>query len=905
MRRAARIRLGYSRRALSQNPIQDQKPSPVLHRVLANGLTMLLRESHRSPVVELQIWAGVGSADERKGEEGLAHFHEHMLFKGTERRAVGVVAGDVEGLGGHINAYTSFDSTVYHATLPSAAWREGLDVLTDAVRFSIFDEEEIAREREVVLEEIRRSDDTPGHVLGELAFRECYKAHPYGLPILGPAGNVAGFDRAQVLEFFRRWYTPDNLMVVATGDFDREEVAEEIQRLFDDAVAGQITRTRPSEPAQEAMRIVVARKPFEGHRLDLSWPASNFRDRDSTHLDLLAYVLGECESSRLVQRVREAEGLVDRIDASAYTPLDRGLLSVGFETDAKRLLAATRRIIEETDRLRHHPVSQSELDRARINFLASDQFDHESVSGVASKLGSFEAMGGGWEREAEALEILRAATPDDLLGVAKKYLRPEALTVAALIPESADAGIDEAAIRRAVEEGLEAAKIARPNPEEAAQQASPAAKSIESRATRLALSPLRTTPDGAGERLDATLSNGLRLHILRRTEVPVVAVRLATLGGLLSENEDNSGLTRFLAAMWSRGTKAHESAAFARQIEGLAADVDGFSGRNSIGITLDCLSETLEPAFEHFADAILEPRLDKEEIERERRESLAALERREDRLGQRAFQLFARTEYKSHPYRMTMLGEASTLAGFTRNDLIAHGERLIQPDCASIAVVGDVDPDVIARLVEQRFGSMSARAEGFELPAVEQRDTGVREAELIKDRAQAHLVIGFRGLTLGDPDRFALELISQMLAGQGGRLFLELRDRQSLAYTVSASNVEGLAPGTFTLYIATAPEKLDRARAGIFEEIDRLLNHAPSDEELQHAIRFGTGSFAIDSQRSHARAAHLALDSVYGLGADHTQDYPEAIARVTPEDILRVAQRVFRLDAYSTCAVHP
>ena len=112
-------------------------------KVLDNGLTILLRESHRAPVVELQFWANVGSADERPGEEGLAHFHEHMLFKGTERREVGAVAGDIEGLGGQINAYTSFDSTVYHATLPANAWREGLDVLTDALRYSIFDEDEI------------------------------------------------------------------------------------------------------------------------------------------------------------------------------------------------------------------------------------------------------------------------------------------------------------------------------------------------------------------------------------------------------------------------------------------------------------------------------------------------------------------------------------------------------------------------------------------------------------------------------------------------------------------------------------------------------------------------------------------------------------------------------------------
>ena len=905
--RASCIRLGYSRRALSQNTTTDQPRNPalnpVLHRVLSNGLTMLLRESHRSPVVELQIWAGVGSADERPGEEGLAHFHEHMLFKGTERRGVGAVAGDIEGLGGHINAYTSFDATVYHATLPRAAWREGLDVLTDAVRFSIFDEEEIAREREVVLEEIRRSEDTPGHVLGELAFAECYKAHPYGLPILGPASNVAAFDRAQVREFFERWYTPDNLMVVATGDFDSQEVAEEIERLFAGAVAGKTARSRPDEPRQESMRITVLRKPFEGHRVDLSWPASNFRNRDSTHLDLLAYVLGECESSRLIRRIREGEALVDRIDASAYTPLDRGLFSIGFETDARRLLDATRRIVEETDRLRHTPVSEAELERARVNFLASDQFDRESVSGVASKLGSFEAMGGGWQCEAEALETLRTATPEDLLRVAQQYLVPEALTIAALIPESTDAALDEAAIRQAVSAGLEAATTARPEADEHDRSTQSPVEDPGSQ--RLRFAPMRTAADGAGERLDATLSNGLDLHVLRRPEVPIVAVRMATLGGLLCEDEANSGLTRFLAAMWSRGTQTHDSAAFARQIEGLAADVDGFSGRNSIGITLDCLSETLEPAFEYFADAILEPRFEEEEIERERRETLAAFERRADRLGQRAFQLFAETEFEDHPYRLTVLGEPESVSRLTRDDLKAHSQRLLQPQRAAISVVGDVDPEKIARLVERRFGSMQTGKNGFELPAEETRNIGIRESELIKDRAQAHLVIGFRGLTLGDPDRFALELISQILAGQGGRLFLELRDRQSLAYTVSASNVEGLAPGYFSLYIATAPEKLDRARAGIFEEIERLVSVAPSQEELEHAIRFGTGSFAIDSQRSHGRAAHIALDSIYGLGPDHTEAYPDAIARITPDDVLRVAQRIFRLDAYSTCAVHP
>ncbi|MFO0689228.1 MAG: pitrilysin family protein [Myxococcota bacterium] len=880
------------------------KPASTHYRVLPNGLTLLLRESHRDPVVELQIWAGVGSADERPGEEGLAHFHEHMLFKGTARRGVGEVAGEVEGLGGQINAYTSFDTTVYHATLPASEWRSGLDVLVDAVRFSIFDDEEIAREREVVLEEIRRSEDTPGHVLSDLCFREAFRVHRYGQPILGPADNVARFDRARVRRFFERWYTPDNLMVVAVGDFESSEMTAEIERLFADARPGQARRERSDEPTPREAVVRVLRKPFEGHRVDLAWPAAPFRDRDAIHLDLLAYVLGECESSRLVQRVREEEGLVDRVDAGAFTPLDRGLFTIGYETDGARLIEATARIIEETERLRHEPVSAEELDRARVNFLASEQFERESVSGVAAKLGSFQSMAGSWEQEAWALDELRRATPADLLDVAHRYLAPEMLTLAALLPVSSDPGLGEDALREAVEQGLAAARAPETG-RDAEVPPEPRVETPEPGPLRLTFGPLRTTRDGAGERLDARLPNGLDLHVLRRSEVPVAAIRFACRGGVLHEDARTNGVSRFLSAMWTRGTRRRSAVEYTRAVEGLAAEIEGFSGRNSIGLTLDCLSETLEPAFSLFAEALLEPRFDAEELERERRETLAALDRREDRLGQLAFQLFARTEFEDHPYGMTVLGERESVREFDVATLQEHMQRMVRSDRAAIAIVGDVDPERVARLVDQAFSSLPRAGAPLPIPALAPRATGIRESTSIKERAQAHLVIGFRGLTLDDPDRHALELISQMLAGQGGRLFLELRDRQGLAYTVSASNVEGLTPGHFTIYIATAPDKLDRARAGIFEEIDRLVRQEPDRESLERAIRYGKGTFAISSQRNHSRAAHIALDSIYGLGADYAEGYPDALSRVTPADVLRVARRIFRGDAYTASAVHP
>ncbi len=238
----------------SQAPAARGAARAVHYEVLPNGLTLLLHEAHLAPVANLQIWAKVGAADERPGEEGLAHFHEHMLFKGTARRGVGEIAGDVEGAGGRINAYTSFDVTVYHATLPSDQLAVGVDVLADAVLHSSFDPDEIAREIEVVLEEIRRSEDSPGHVLGNALFETCYEQHPYRAPILGTAESVASFDRARVRAFFERWYTPEHLSFVAAGDFDGAAVRERVRQAFGERSPGQARRERPSEPRQQGLR---------------------------------------------------------------------------------------------------------------------------------------------------------------------------------------------------------------------------------------------------------------------------------------------------------------------------------------------------------------------------------------------------------------------------------------------------------------------------------------------------------------------------------------------------------------------------------------------------------------------------------------------------------------------------
>jgi zinc protease len=843
---------------------------------LPNGLTVVLHETDTAPVAEFQLWARAGSADERPDERGLAHFHEHMLFKGTERRGLGEVAGEVEGAGGRVNAYTSHDVTVYHATMPADAFATGVDVLCDAVLHSIFDPGEIAREIEVVLEEIRRSDDSPGSVLSNAVFDTAYAEHPYRYPILGSRESVAGFDRARVRRFYERWYAPDNLVAVAVGSFDRAELLERVQRAFEGRAPSGARRERRREPLQDELRSALLARPFERASVELSYPGVALSDPDAPYLDLASFLLGNCESSRLVRAVKERDGLVERIDAWSYTPLDPGTTAIDFDTDTTRIAEAIEATVAEVERLRAHPVSSDELEKARINFLTSEHFERESVSGLAAKLGSFLVSGGSLDTEARYLDAVRNATPADLLRVARARWRPEALTVGVLVPEGEHGAVDAAAVRASVASGIERAARA---------TAAPAIRAREP------------------ELVSYALPGGAALHVVPRRSVPVVAARAAMLGGLLAEDATTSGLTAFLAAMWLRGTESHSAAAFARTVESRAADIDVFSGRSSFGLTLEAPSAALEPALDLFCEVLSEPAFDSAELERERAETLAAIERREDRLGQRAFQLFAEHLFLAHPYRMPTLGSADVIGALDRDDVIAHHERLVRSANLVIAVSGDVDPDGVAQGLATRLAELDAGEFAPPSPPLEDPPRTIRRAELIKERAQAHLVIGFRGVSVADEDRFTLEVISQLLAGQSGRLFLELRDKQGLAYSVTATSVEGLAPGYFAVYIATAPEKLIAARAGLLEQLQRLVDSQPGDAELESARRHLVGNFAIDHQRNAVHAAQTSLNALYGLGADASRGYPERIRAVTGKDVLRVAQRIIDLDAYTEAIV--
>jgi zinc protease len=866
--KAAPIRSSLGRRRSAVKPLRV---------VLDNGLTVLLQENHSAPVVALNMWVKVGSIYERDAEAGISHVYEHMLFKGTMTRGVGEIAQEIEGSGGDINAYTSFDHTVYHITLASRFLDTGLAVMADAIQHSSFDPNELRNEQEVVLEEIKRGEDIPSRKLTEALFATSYQRHPYRRPVIGSEQTVKSLTRDQILSFFHIWYVPNNMTLVITGDFDPAAVLPHIQAAFRD-FAPQLLPTLqvPPEPAQRELRMAILVDDIQETLLDIAYHIPGVLHKDSYAIDLLSFIIGGGESSRLYQAVKAEQDLVHAIYSYPFLPRDPGLLVIGATLEEERWQDTLTGILAEVQRVQRDGVTTAELDRAKRNLESEFIYQRETVQGQASQLGYFDAVLGDLAFESRYLRAIARMTGQDIQRVARAYLTRENLTVGFFLPLADGVQVTHERIAQTVQARSQPLRRRRPSRRGAA------------RPTRRFL-----------------LENGMTLLVRENHAVPLVAMQAVFLGGLWVEDAAHNGVMNFVAEMMTKGTAHRRARVLAEEIESIAADLSGFAGRSSFGISAEVLKREFGRGLELVADILRHSTFDPDELEQKRDDLLAALKHEEDDLFKVAFTLCAQSLFPDHPYGLKVLGTPESVSQLTQGDLLRWYQGYTIPNNLVLAITGDVEAEAVQHDVTRLFGLWQPAP--LNLPPHGRAVRPAINGPVIypRDKEQTHIVVGMRGTSLHHPDRYALRVLESVLASQGGRLFVELREKQSLAYTVTARSLEGLDPFIFFIYLATSPEKTDVALDGIRKELRRLHDHGVTAEEVERAKRYLVGSYEIELQKNSAVAAMLAFDERYGLGYDEVASYAQNIVAVTPEMVHHVAHTYLTMDQSSVIIVGP
>jgi zinc protease len=404
--------------------------------VLENGLTIITYENPSTETVTCDVWVKTGSINETPKNSGISHFLEHLLFKGTKKWKAGEIERIVEGVGGDLNGSTSRDFTHYYITLPKEYLELALEILSDMLKNPLFPEEEIERERNVILEEIYRKEDMPKSYLQTLLFENSFLLHPYKYPVLGKPESLSKLERKDFLNYLRKFYIPQNIIVVVVGNIKSKDVIEKVKKYFSNFPEAKPQMMKyPVEPPQNEKREVKLEKDITQVYIGLAYHAPSVKDIPDVYaMDLILTILGEGRSSRLYQNLKIKKQLVTEVECNFLTQRYPGLFYIICVCEKGKEKEVVKELLKEIERLKNENISESELQKAKNLVSSIVAFDTETNSGKASFLGFYEAIDT-IDFATSYLREINKIKSEEIKKCANKYFGKENYTLCILLPK--------------------------------------------------------------------------------------------------------------------------------------------------------------------------------------------------------------------------------------------------------------------------------------------------------------------------------------------------------------------------------------------------------------------------------------------------------------------------------------
>lgn len=843
----------------AENPIPGLPPDVRL-TTLENGLVIIVREDHSAPVVSTQAWCNTGSICEGKWlGAGLSHVLEHMLFKGTETRPGSRIDQEVQQAGGYMNAYTSFDRTVYHINVPDTGAAVAIDILCDIMQNASLPPEELEKELDVIRREMDMNQDDPARRAGRRLFEVAYTKSPYRFTIIGYPEIFNSLKPEDIRAYYKDRYVPNNMFFVVTGDIQADAVVKQIRDGFSKSKAMPLPpMVLPREPRQTGPREVIEESAIQLGFFHFAWHIPDVRHPDMPALDVLASLLGSGRSSRLFREVREKKALVTSADAWTYCAADQGLFGMSAVVDAEKFDAARAALLEEVERVKNEPVPASELAKVIKQFIAGTLATRKTMQGQAQDLGANWIAASDLNFSERYLAAAKQVTPAALQRVAREYLTESNRTLYALLPEGTAPKISGTA---------------------------------------------HVASESAVQKI--VLSNGLRLLVKEDHRLPFVEMRAVFQGGVLAENESTNGLTQMMSKMLLQGTRNRDAADISHEIEAVGGSIDTFGGNNSFGVSAEVLSDDFKTGFDVFADVLLNPEFPEEAFERERRIQLELIRSQRDQLLQSCSQAMRRGLFGAVGYGLDPLGSESSVKALPLGALSEFYKALVTPNNCVMAVFGDVETAALKTSVEKYFGRWKMGA-----PVDSKKNhllalANIKRITESRNKEQAVMVAGFAGASLKDADRYALELLQEGCSDLGSRLFLRIRENLGLAYYVGAQNFLGVVPGYFAFYAGTARDKVKQVEEELIKEVNLLRSEGFSEEELKRSKAKIIGQKKIARQDLGGYAITVALDELYGIGYDHIDLEDARYEAITLADIKAAAKKYLTPEAFVLSVLLP
>ena len=837
--------------------------------VLDNGLTLIVHEDHKAPIVAVNVWYHVGSKNEKVGKTGFAHLFEHLMFNGSENLDDDYFQASERIGATDQNGTTNKDRTNYFQNVPTSAIDRILWMESDRMGHLLgaITQEKLDEQRGVVQNEKRQGENQPYAVAREMIQHNTYPSgHPYSWTVIGSMEDLEAAKLEDVHEWFKTYYGAANAVLVVAGDITAQEAKEKVEKYFGDIPSGPPIKKHDTWVAKmEGTKRQIAQDRVPQARMYKTWNIPEWKSEDLVHLDLVSDVLAMGKVSRFYKRLVYEEQIAT--DAGAY--YIPGEIGSQFQITATAkpgvdLETVEKVIDEELAKFLAEGPTQKELDRVRTQHIARFIRGIERIGGFGGKsdiLAQSEVYGGSPDYYKKKLDIIAKCTVNDLKNAAVKWLS----------------------------DGVNILEV-HPFPNYTVNPIGADRSKLPDTGTP----PIAKFPDIQ----ETTLSNGLKIMLAQRSTIPVVNLTMMIDAGYASDQFSTPGTATLALTMMDEGTKKRSSLEINEELANLGATLTTGSNLDMSTITMSALKANLDQSLNLYADVLLNPAFPESDLERLKKQSIVAIQREKSTPIQMALRVFPQFVYgKDHAYGLPYYGTGyeETVNKITQEDLFNFHDTWVRPNNATLVVVGDITLDEIESKIEDIFANWEQK----QVPKKNISNVNLKEKSTIylmdkPDAQQSIIIAGHVAPPKIDKDNIALESMNKILGGTfTSRINMNLREDKHWSYGSRTILRDARGQRPFFVYALVQTDKTKESVEEVLKEINGILSEKPvTEDELNKTKLNEILSMPGSWETGNAVAGSLAEMVRFGYPKNYFDEYPTKINSLNLEDMAKSAQRI-------------
>ncbi len=828
---------------------------------LDNGQTVVVQEVKNNPIVTIDTWIKTGSIDEEDSNNGVAHFLEHLFFKGTKTHEPGEFDKILETKGAITNAATSKDFTHYYITIPSKDFDLAMDLHGDMILHPLIPRKEMEKERKVVLEEISKDLNSPTKIMQDNLNSMLYTTHPYKRKVIGRSDVIETITRDQVLSFYNKNYSPSNMVTVIIGDVDANHAIEKTKEAFNAEYKKQTKTIYTKEAPLTKQQKKVEYLDTESGYMVIGFRGTPIDDKDSYALDVLATILGDGRSSVLNQVLKEKKRIAFSVDAGNSTFRDDGIfyISANYEPTKCKIVQDT--IFNEIEKIQKNGVTDDQLKLAKNIIERSTYYSRESITNIATEIGYTMALTNDIKFYDTYLDNIKNVSKEEVKKVAEKYLGINRSAVSIVLPKSA--------------KEVPVASLT--------QQAPATAELVSENA----------------QTQKYKLSDGATMLYTPNNVNDIIAISIYAKGGQLAEQK--AGTANLTATAMMRGTKNYTSLELSQVLEDNGIKIQPSASADAFAINVLTTKDEYDKTLELLNEVVNNATFEDYEIDKVKTEKLNTIKRNKDVPLQRAIEEYRDLIYQNSPYSISSKILEKNIPNITKEDIINYYNSIFAPKNLVISINGNIDKDKTIQDLNNIF-KPKENTKNFDFAQYNSKiptvTTPRQTIQKVPTTETAWILLGWQtNGVLNEKDYATLQVIDSLLgSGMSSRLFKDLREQEGLAYQLGSGYSPNVLRGSFLLYIGTNPQTLDKAKSGLFAEITRLKTEYVGDKELQDAKEKLLGNYVIGLETNLDKASNIGWYEASTRGYEFKDKYEKLINSVTDSDIIEIANKYFTDD---------